>query len=132
MLTIPATAYSTLSLAVESWEGIKLIESNNVTMRYRDEIFEVYASLPDSASVIPFQPELETLLNIGTATNVLTHLKNMEDYMKYIKQYGGYVLAVGAGCYFPSNLLVGLGLLAVAGYWAYKQRCCAKKGTCTK
>ena len=77
----PATAYSTLSLAVESWEGIKLIESNNVTMRYRDEIFEVYASLPDSASVIPFQPELETLLNIGTATNVLTHLKNMEDFV---------------------------------------------------
>jgi len=50
----------------------------------------------------------------------------------YIKCYGGYVLAVGAGCYFATNLLVGLGLLAVAGYWAYKQRCCAKNGTCLK
>ena len=56
----------------------------------------------------------------------------MEKIKCYTCCYGGYVLAVGAGCYFPSNLLVGLGLLAVAGYWAYKQRCCAKNGTCRK
>ena len=56
----------------------------------------------------------------------------MEKIKCYICCYGGYVLAVGPGCYFPTNLWAGLGLLAAAGYWAYKQRCCAKKGTCTK
>lgn len=57
----------------------------------------------------------------------------MEKIKCYICCYGGYVLAVGAGCYFPTNLWAGLGLLAVAGYWAYKQRCCAAKGgTCIK
>ena len=56
----------------------------------------------------------------------------MEKIKCYTCCYGGYVLAVGAGCYVPSNLLVGLGLLAVAGYWAYKQRCCAKNGSCIK
>ena len=46
------------------------------------------------------------------------------DYMKYVKCYGGYVLAVGAGCYFATNLYIGLALLAAAGYWAHKNSCC--------
>jgi hypothetical protein len=35
----------------------------------------------------------------------------------YTKCYGGYLLAVGAGCTFGANFWVGLGLLAAA-YWA--------------
>tara|TARA_R110002110_G_C12912612_1_gene666310 strand:- start:12 stop:182 length:171 start_codon:yes stop_codon:yes gene_type:complete len=56
----------------------------------------------------------------------------MEKIKCYTCCYGGYVLAVGAGCYFATNLLVGLGLLVAAGYWAYKQRNCCKNGTCRK
>ena len=37
----------------------------------------------------------------------------------YTKCYGGYVLAVGAGCSFGANFWVGLGLLDAAGCWAY-------------
>ena len=37
-----------------------------------------------------------------------------------------YLLAVGAGCTFGTNLLVGLGLLAASGIWAYKTTCGCK------
>ena len=42
----------------------------------------------------------------------------------YTGCYGGYVLAVGAGCLFGTSLLWGTVLLAAAGYWAYKRSCC--------
>jgi|TARA_R110002126_G_scaffold257119_1_gene400132 hypothetical protein len=54
----------------------------------------------------------------------------MEKIKCYVCCYGGYVLAVGAGCTFGVNLLWGTILLAGATGWAYKQRCCSKKGTC--
>ena len=56
----------------------------------------------------------------------------MEKIKCYTCCYGGYVLAVGAGCTFGTSFWWGLGLLAAAAVWAYKQRCCAKKGTCIK
>ena len=37
----------------------------------------------------------------------------------YTKCYGGYLLAIGAGCTFGANFWVGLGLLAVSAGWAY-------------
>lgn len=45
---------------------------------------------------------------------------------KYIKCYGGYVLAVGAGCTFGTSLFGGLVLLSGAVYMAYRcsQTCC--------
>ena len=46
------------------------------------------------------------------------------DYMKYVKCYGGYILAVGAGCCLATNLYIGLALLAAAGYMAYNNSCC--------
>ena len=49
----------------------------------------------------------------------------------YIKCYGGYVLAVGAGCTFGTSLLWGTGLLVVAAGWAYKTTAC-KGETCEK
>ena len=42
----------------------------------------------------------------------------------YIKCYGGYLLAVGAGCTFGASLLWGTILLAGAAGWAYKVRNC--------
>jgi hypothetical protein len=45
----------------------------------------------------------------------------------YIKCYGGYVLAVGAGCLFGVNFWWGLGFLAAAGVWAYKVTACPLK-----
>jgi hypothetical protein len=44
----------------------------------------------------------------------------------YVKCYGGYVLAVGAGCSFSASVTLGLSLLAVAGIWAYWQVCKCK------
>tara|TARA_R110000823_G_scaffold121572_1_gene246665 strand:- start:176 stop:433 length:258 start_codon:yes stop_codon:yes gene_type:complete len=45
----------------------------------------------------------------------------------YIKCYGGYVLAVGAGCLFGVNFWWGLGFLAAAGVWANKITACPLK-----
>lgn len=45
----------------------------------------------------------------------------------YIKCYGGYVLAVGAGCLFGVNLWWGLGFLVAAGLWANKVTACPLK-----
>jgi uncharacterized membrane protein len=54
----------------------------------------------------------------------------------YIKCYGGYALAVGAGCSFGANIWWALGLLVAAGAWGYWSTCgcklCkgGKKGSC--
>ena len=45
----------------------------------------------------------------------------------YIKCYGGYALAVGAGCLFGVNLWWGLGFLVAAGLWAKKVTACPIK-----
>ena len=45
----------------------------------------------------------------------------------YIKCYGGYVLAVGAGCLFGVNGWWGLGFLVAAGIWATKVTACPLK-----
>ena len=44
----------------------------------------------------------------------------------YIKCYGGYVLAVGAGCAFGVSFKLGSALFIVAGIWAYWQVCKCK------
>tara|TARA_R110000765_G_scaffold73768_1_gene144556 strand:+ start:162 stop:470 length:309 start_codon:yes stop_codon:yes gene_type:complete len=41
----------------------------------------------------------------------------------YIKDYGGYVLAVGAGCLFGTNTTAGFIFLLVSAVWAYKLNC---------
>ena len=41
----------------------------------------------------------------------------------YIKCYGGYVLAVGAGCLFGVNTWWGLGVLVASAIWAYNTNC---------
>ena len=45
----------------------------------------------------------------------------------YVKCYGGYVLAVGAGCLFTVNGWWGLGFLVAAGVWANKVTVCPLK-----
>ena len=68
---------------------------------------------------------------------VIAHVnENRSLYNKilcYTKCYGGYLLAVGAGCSFGANIWWGLGLLAASAGWAYwancKNRPC-KKGSC--
>ena len=53
----------------------------------------------------------------------------------YTKCYGGYLLAVGAGCTFGANFWWGLGLLAASAGWAYWASCkCrpCKGGDCEK
>ena len=41
------------------------------------------------------------------------------DYMKYAKCYGGYILAVGAGCTLDSTWELGITLLIASAGWAY-------------
>ena len=48
----------------------------------------------------------------------------------YTKCYGGYLLAVGAGCSFGANFWVGLGLLAASAGWVYWVTHCNKKANC--
>ena len=50
----------------------------------------------------------------------------------YAKCYGGYVLAVGAGCAFGVNFWVGLGLLAASAGWAYWVTHCNNSAKCKK
>ena len=50
----------------------------------------------------------------------------------YTKCYGGYLLAVGAGCTFGANFWVGLGLLITAGGWAYWATHCNNSAKCKK
>ena len=45
----------------------------------------------------------------------------------YTKCYGGYVLAVGAGCTFGANIWLGLGLLVATAGWAYWATHCGTK-----
>ena len=45
----------------------------------------------------------------------------------YVKCYGGYVLAVGAGYLFVVNAWWGLGFLVAAGIWANKVTACPLK-----
>ena len=45
----------------------------------------------------------------------------------YTKCYGGYLLAVGAGCTFGANIWWGLGLLAATAGWAYWATHCGTK-----
>tara|TARA_B100001094_G_C17900020_1_gene655969 strand:+ start:346 stop:654 length:309 start_codon:yes stop_codon:yes gene_type:complete len=56
----------------------------------------------------------------------------------YIKCYGGYVMAVGAGCLFGVNTIAGLSFLLGAAAWAYIITCACKPckggntGSCCK
>ena len=50
----------------------------------------------------------------------------------YTKCYGGYLLAVGAGCTFGANIWWGLGLLAAAGCWAYWATHCNNCAKCNR
>ena len=70
---------------------------------------------------------------------VITHVdENRSLYNKilcYTKCYGGYLLAVGAGCTFGVNFWVGLGLLTASAGWAYWATCKnkpCKRGKCGK
>jgi hypothetical protein len=50
----------------------------------------------------------------------------------YIKCYGGYVLAIGAGCTYGANIWWGLGLTVAAGAWAYWVTHCNDNAKCKK
>tara|TARA_R110000787_G_scaffold198738_1_gene309828 strand:- start:232 stop:423 length:192 start_codon:yes stop_codon:yes gene_type:complete len=50
----------------------------------------------------------------------------------YTKSFGGYLLAVGAGCTFGVSLLWGTILLAGSAAWAYWQVCKCNPCTCGK
>ena len=61
--------------------------------------------------------------------------KNKSLYNKilcYIKCYGGYALAIGAGCSFGANIWWGLGLLVGTGAWAYWATHCNSSAKCKK
>lgn len=55
-----------------------------------------------------------------------------DNILCYCKCYGGYLLAVGAGCTFGASLLWGTILLIGAAGWAYQVRSCKPSNTCCK
>ena len=57
---------------------------------------------------------------------------NKDKVLCYVKCYGGYVLAVGAGCTFGASLVWGTLLLVGAGIWAYQVRRCKPGKLCKK
>ena len=65
---------------------------------------------------------------------VIAHIdENRSLYNKilcYTKCYGGYVLAVSAGCTFGVNFWIGLGLLAASAGWAYWVTHCNDNAKC--
>ena len=67
---------------------------------------------------------------------VMEHIdENRSLYNKilcYGKCYGGYVLAVAAGCTFGANIWWGLGLLVAAGGWAWWVTHCNNSAKCKK
>ena len=48
------------------------------------------------------------------------------------KCYGGYVVAVGAGCTFGASFWWGLGLLVASAGWAYWATHCNKSAKCKR
>ena len=48
----------------------------------------------------------------------------------YVKCYGGYVLALGAGCTFGVSLIWGSILLLASAGWAYQVRHCKPSEEC--
>ena len=65
------------------------------------------------------------------------HKSTYDMILCHVKCYGGYLLAVGAGCTFGVNILIGAGLLISSGIWGWKATCSCKpcKGgtnTCCK
>jgi hypothetical protein len=61
----------------------------------------------------------------------------MEKIKCYLSCYGGYVLAIGAGCTFGTSLLWGTILLVLTATWAHLSTCDCKlckggQGTCCK
>ena len=54
------------------------------------------------------------------------HKSTYDLILCHCKCYGGYILAVGAGCTFGASLLWGTILLAAAGLWGWKVTCDCK------
>tara|TARA_R110002096_G_scaffold158829_7_gene324354 strand:+ start:367 stop:657 length:291 start_codon:yes stop_codon:yes gene_type:complete len=53
----------------------------------------------------------------------------------HIKCYGGYIVAIGAGCVMGVNLWLGLGMVAASLLWGWKVTCgckLCKEGSCCK
>jgi hypothetical protein len=67
---------------------------------------------------------------------VIEHIdENRSLYNKilcYTKCYGGYVLAIGAGCTYGANIWLGLGLTVATAGWAYWATHCNKSAKCKK
>jgi len=56
----------------------------------------------------------------------------IDSVLCYVNCYGGYVLAVGAGCTFGINNWVAIGLLAISAGWGYWATQCNNDAPCKK
>jgi len=68
----------------------------------------------------------KTTVDEKIKTNIDENRSLYNKILCYTKCYGGYLLAVGAGCTFGVNFWVGLGLLAATAGWAYWATCKGK------
>ena len=74
----------------------------------------------------------KTTVDEKIITNINENRSLYNKILCYTKCYGGYLLAVGAGCTFGANFWVGLGLLVGAGAWAYWVTHCKDNAKCKK
>ena len=74
----------------------------------------------------------KTTIDEKIITNINENRSLYNKILCYTKCYGGYLLAVGAGCTFGANFWVGLGLLVASGAWAYWATQCNNKANCKR
>ena len=74
----------------------------------------------------------KTTIDEKIITNINENRSLYNKILCYTKCYGGYLLAVGAGCTLGANFWVGLCLLAAAGGWAYWATHCNDSAKCKK
>ena len=74
----------------------------------------------------------KTTIDEKIITNINENKSLYNKILCYTKCYGGYLLAVGAGCTFGANIWWGLGLLVASAGWAYWATHCNKSAKCKK
>jgi len=75
-----------------------------------------------------------TTLDEKIVAEYVEHKNVYDNVLCHSKCYGGYVLAVGAGCTFGASTIWGTILLLAAAVWAWKTKCTCKSAdnTCCK
>ena len=98
----------------------RIIELSSLSYLNNDQTSEPHLSIHDLLDKTDVDDKIVDAWNKADESGLLDKINC------YIKCYGGYLLAVGAGCLFGVSFWWGLGFLVAAGGWAYWQVCKCK------